>query len=60
MKKKLPKKWYNINSDLPVPLPEPKNPEEKDNISKLPQMFSSGVLEQEMSMERWIKNPKRN
>ncbi|MBC7088816.1 MAG: TrpB-like pyridoxal phosphate-dependent enzyme [Methanobacteriales archaeon] len=56
--KELPKKWYNINSDLPVPLPEPKNPEEKDNISKLPQMFSSGVLEQEMSMERWIKIPK--
>ncbi len=56
--KELPKKWYNINSDLPVPLPEPKNPKEKDNISKLPQMFSSGVLEQEMSMERWIKIPK--
>ncbi|MDI3483748.1 MAG: tryptophan synthase beta chain [Methanobacteriaceae archaeon] len=56
--KELPKKWYNINSDLPAPLPEPKNPKEKDNISKLPQMFSSGVLEQEMSMERWIKIPK--
>lgn len=57
--KELPKKWYNINPDLPVPLPEPKNPEEKDNINKLPQMFSSGVLEQEMSMERWIKIPKK-
>jgi len=56
--KELPKKWYNINPDLPVPLPGPKNPEEKDNISKLPQMFSSGVLEQEMSMEKWIKIPK--
>jgi len=56
--KELPKKWYNINPDLPVPLPEPKNPEGKDNISKLPQMFSSGVLEQEMSIERWIKIPK--
>ncbi|MBC7117766.1 TrpB-like pyridoxal phosphate-dependent enzyme [Methanothermobacter tenebrarum] len=56
--KELPKKWYNINPDLPAPLPQPKNPEEKDNISKLPQMFSSGVLEQEMSMERWIKIPK--
>ncbi|MDI9623332.1 MAG: TrpB-like pyridoxal phosphate-dependent enzyme [Methanothermobacter sp.] len=56
--KELPKKWYNINPDLPAPLPEPKNPEEKDNIGKLPQMFSSGVLEQEMSMERWIKIPK--
>lgn len=57
--KELPKKWYNINPDLPVPLPEPKNPEEKDNINKLPQMFSSGVLEQEMSMEKWIKIPKK-
>ncbi|MBC7100686.1 MAG: TrpB-like pyridoxal phosphate-dependent enzyme [Methanobacteriales archaeon] len=56
--KELPKKWYNINPDLPAPLPQPKNPEEKDNISKLLQMFSSGVLEQEMSMERWIKIPK--
>ncbi|BAW32069.1 MAG TPA: TrpB-like pyridoxal phosphate-dependent enzyme [Methanothermobacter sp.] len=56
--KELPKKWYNINPDLPVPLPGPKNPKEKDNIGKLPQMFSSGVLEQEMSMEKWIKIPK--
>ncbi len=56
--KELPRKWYNINPDLPVPLPEPRNPEDKDNIGKLPQIFSKSVLEQEMSMEKWIKIPK--
>ncbi|MBE2899956.1 TrpB-like pyridoxal phosphate-dependent enzyme [Methanothermobacter thermautotrophicus] len=54
----IPKKWYNINPDLPSPLPEPKNPEGGENIENLPKVFSSGVLEQEMSMERWIKIPR--
>ena len=54
----VPKKWYNINPDLPVPLPAPKNPEEGGNLENLPKLFSKGVLEQEMSQERWIKIPK--
>ncbi|MBV1767417.1 MAG: TrpB-like pyridoxal-phosphate dependent enzyme, partial [Methanobacterium sp.] len=54
----VPKKWYNINPDLPVPLPAPKNPEKGGNLENLPKLFSKGVLEQEMSQERWIKIPK--
>lgn len=27
----VPKKWYNINADLPVQLPEPKTVKEKIN-----------------------------
>lgn len=54
----IPKKWYNINPDLPSPLPEPRNPEGGENIENLPRVFSRGVLEQEMSMERWIKIPR--
>ncbi|MCK9152372.1 TrpB-like pyridoxal phosphate-dependent enzyme [Methanobacterium alcaliphilum] len=56
--KDIPKKWYNINADLPVPLPEYKDSEEGGNLANLPKIFSKGVLEQEMSTERWIKIPK--
>ena len=28
----VPKKWYNINADLPCELPMPKNSEGKDQI----------------------------
>lgn len=54
----IPKKWYNINADLPVPLPEYKDSEEGGNLANLPKIFSKGVLEQEMSQERWIDIPK--
>jgi tryptophan synthase beta chain len=56
--KDIPKKWYNLNADLPVPLPEYKDSEEGGNLANLPKIFSKGVLEQEMSQERWIKIPK--
>ena len=56
--KDIPKKWYNISADLPVPLPEYKDSEEGGNLANLPKIFSKGVLEQEMSRERWIKIPK--
>jgi tryptophan synthase beta chain len=56
--KEIPKKWYNINADLPSPLPEYKDSEEGGNLENLPKIFSKGVLEQEMSTERWIDIPK--
>lgn len=53
----IPKNWYNINADLPVELPAPKNSEGKDQISTLPQIFVGECLNQEFSTERYIKIP---
>ncbi|AWX31593.1 MAG: TrpB-like pyridoxal phosphate-dependent enzyme [Methanosphaera sp.] len=51
------KNWYNINADLPVELPAPKNSEGKDQISTLPDIFVNECLAQEFSTERYIKIP---
>ena len=53
----VPKNWYNINADLPVELPMPKNSEGKDQISSLQKAFTKAGLEQEFSIERYIKIP---
>ncbi|GAB4307398.1 MAG: TrpB-like pyridoxal phosphate-dependent enzyme [Methanobacteriaceae archaeon] len=57
--KEIPKKWYNIIPDLPVPLPPASESEEGHQLANLPKIFSKSVLEQEMSQERWIKIPKK-
>lgn len=57
--KDVPKKWYNINADLPSELPMPKNSEDRSQIDDLPKVFSKAVLEQEFSQERYIKIPKK-
>lgn len=54
----VPKKWYNINADLPVELPAPKNSEGRDQISTLPDIFVGECLNQEFSTERYITIPK--
>lgn len=54
----VPKKWYNINADLPAEIPAPKNSEGKKQVESLPKIFSKGVLEQEFSTERYISIPK--
>lgn len=51
------KKWYNINADLPVELPAPKNSEGKDQLSTLPDIFVGECLNQEMTTERYVKIP---
>jgi tryptophan synthase beta chain len=56
--KEIPKKWYNIVADLPVEPPMPDQTEEGRQLENLPKIFSSGVLEQEMSQDRWIEIPK--
>ncbi len=56
--KDVPKKWYNIVADLPVEPPMPSQTEDGKQLENLPKIFSKGVLEQEMSAERWIKIPK--
>ena len=54
----VPTKWYNINADLPVELPAPKNSEGRDQISTLPDIFVGECLNQEFSTDRYIAIPK--
>ena len=54
----VPKKWYNINADLPSALPEPKSSEGKNQVGDLPDMLINECLKQELSNERYIKIPK--
>ncbi len=51
----LPTKWYNIQPDLPSPLPPPKG---DDKIKSLPDLMIGECLKQEFSNERWIEIPK--
>lgn len=53
----VPKTWYNINADLPSPLPKPKNSEGHDQIADLKKAFTKAALEQEFATERYIKIP---
>ncbi len=53
----VPKKWYNINADLPVELPAPKNSEGKDQLSTLPDIFVGECLKQEMTTDRYVSIP---
>ena len=54
----VPTKWYNINADLPVELPAPKNSKGRDQISTLPDIFVGECLNQECSTDRYISIPK--
>lgn len=53
----LPTSWYNILSDLPEPLPPPKNPEGKASLELLPKMMIKECLRQERSELKLIKIP---
>ena len=53
----VPKQWYNMLADLPVPLPAPKNSEGKDQISSLQLTFTKSALEQEFATDRYISIP---
>ena len=53
----VPKKWYNINADLPVELPEPRNSEGKDQLSTLPNIFVGECLKQEVTTDRYVTIP---
>ena len=54
----VPKQWYNMLADLPVPLPAPQNSEGKDQIAALQLAFTKAGLEQEFATDRYIKIPK--
>jgi len=58
--KKMPKAWYNINADLPVPAPPVLNPQTKEPATPdfLNVLFPMALIGQEVSQERWIEIPK--
>jgi tryptophan synthase beta chain len=55
----MPTAWYNIQADLPTPLPPIVNPGTKQPISPddLTPLFPMSLIEQEVSQERWIEIP---
>jgi tryptophan synthase beta chain len=55
----MPRSWYNINADLPVPLDPVLHPGTKEPIGPddLAMIFPRAVIEQEMSTEREIEIP---
>ncbi len=57
--KNIPKQWYNIQADLPNPIPPPLNPATGQPITPdmLEAIFPKNVIEQEVSTERWIDIP---
>jgi tryptophan synthase beta chain len=57
--KDIPKSWYNVLPDLPKPLDPPLNPATKEPIGPdaLTPIFPMGLIEQEVSGERWIAIP---
>ena len=55
----LPSKWYNLQADLPEPLPPVLHPGTMQPIgpADLAPLFATELLKQEMSQERWIEIP---
>ena len=55
----LPKQWYNISADMPVPPTPVLNPQTKEPITPefLNVIFPMSLIEQEMSKERYIDIP---
>ena len=54
----LPTRWYNIQPDLPEPLPPPMDPEDgPSRVEQLPNMMIGECLKQEFSQDRWIDIP---
>ncbi|HOX39088.1 MAG TPA: TrpB-like pyridoxal phosphate-dependent enzyme [Candidatus Brocadiia bacterium] len=57
--KDMPQRWYNIQADLPNPLPPPIHPGTKQPIGPemLAPIFPMGLIKQEVTTERWIDIP---
>ncbi|MBC7333256.1 MAG: TrpB-like pyridoxal phosphate-dependent enzyme [Actinobacteria bacterium] len=55
----MPKKWYNINPDLPRPLDPPRHPQTGEILrpEDLAMIFPMALIEQEVSQERYIDIP---
>lgn len=55
--KDMPKQWYNIQADLPEPLPPILHPQTKEPTILPPPLFVDELNQQEFSKERWIDIP---
>jgi tryptophan synthase beta chain len=57
--KDMPTRWYNIQADLPVPLPPPLHPVTKQPLgpADLAPLFPMELIKQEVSRERYIDIP---
>jgi tryptophan synthase beta chain len=55
----LPQRWYNVNPDLPAPLPPPIHPGTGKPLgpADLAPLFPMELIKQEMSMDPWIEIP---
>jgi len=53
----MPTSWYNIQADLPEPLPPLRHPGTKEPTRLPPPLFAEALNEQEFSKERWIEIP---
>ncbi len=55
----IPKQWYNIQADLPKPLPAVLNPATGKPVTPddLAPLFPMELIKQEVSTERWIEIP---
>jgi len=57
--KDMPTNWYNIQADLPKPLPPYLNPVTKELLgpNDLAPLFPMELIKQEVSTERWVEIP---
>ena len=55
--KEIPTSWYNIQADLPEPLPPLRHPGTKEPTILPPPLFPAALNEQEFSKERYIEIP---
>jgi tryptophan synthase beta chain len=54
----MPRQWYNLAPDLPTPMQPPLGPNGKPiSPDMLAPVFPMNLIEQEVSMERWIDIP---
>ena len=54
----MPRKWYNIQADLPTPMPPPLGMDGRPiKPEDLAPVFPMNIIEQELSTERWITIP---
>ncbi len=57
----VPRYWYNIVPDLPVPLPPPRDPldDRESRIGLLVKILPSRLIDQEFTSEHWIEIPEK-
>ena len=55
----IPKKWYNLGADLPIPVPPPLSPVTKEPITpeELSLIFPPSIIAQEMTSQRYVDIP---